>query len=45
MLFGAVGAAQGAAAFVDAADTALLVAAGFLVAAFAVTWWLPRHAR
>lgn len=35
----------GAAAFVGAADQALLVAAGFLAAAFAVTWWLPRHAR
>lgn len=45
VLFGAVGSARGAAAFVDAADTALLVAAGFLVAAFTVTWWLPRHAR
>jgi EmrB/QacA subfamily drug resistance transporter len=45
VLFDAVGAAQGAAAFVGAADQALLVAVAFLVAAFGVTWLLPRHAR
>jgi MFS family permease len=45
VLFDAVGAAHGAAAFVGAADQALLVAAAFLVAAFGVTWLLPRHAR
>ncbi len=45
VLFGLVGGGHGPAAFVDAADTALLVAVGFLAAAFAVTWWLPRHAR
>ncbi len=45
VLFGVVGGAHGPAAFVDAADTALLVAVGFLAAAFTVTWWLPRHAR
>jgi predicted MFS family arabinose efflux permease len=45
VLFGAVGAAHGAAAFVEAADQALLVAVAFLVAAFSVTWALPRHAR
>jgi EmrB/QacA subfamily drug resistance transporter len=45
VLFDAVGSGHGAAAFVGAADTALLVAIGFLVAAFAVTWLLPRHAR
>jgi EmrB/QacA subfamily drug resistance transporter len=45
VLFGALGSGQGAAAFVSSADHALLVAVAFLVAAFAVTWWLPRHAR
>lgn len=45
VLFGVLGDGHGAAAFVRSADHALLVAVGFLVAAFAVTWWLPRHAR
>ncbi len=45
VLFGIVGAGHGPAAFAGAADSALLVAVGFLVAAFGVTWWLPRHAR
>ena len=44
VLFGALQGGGGT-AFVDAADDALLVSAGFLVAAFAFTWWLPRHAR
>jgi EmrB/QacA subfamily drug resistance transporter len=44
-LFGALGAGHGAAAFVHSADRALLVAIGFLVAAFAAAWWLPLHAR
>jgi EmrB/QacA subfamily drug resistance transporter len=45
VLFGVLGDGHGPAAFVHSADHALLVAVGFLVAAFAVTWWLPRHAR
>src|SRR4051812_14953282 len=45
VLFGALGHGHGRAAFVVSADQALLVAVGFLVAAFAVTWFLPRHAR
>lgn len=45
VLFGVLGDGHGPAAFVRSADHALLVAIGFLVAAFAVTWWLPRHAR
>jgi predicted MFS family arabinose efflux permease len=45
VLFGVLGHGEGPAAFVHSADRALLVAVGFLVAAFAVTWWLPRHAR
>jgi predicted MFS family arabinose efflux permease len=45
VLFDVVGAAHGAGAFVGAADHALLVAVAFLVAAFGVTWLLPRHAR
>ena len=45
VLFSVLGEAVGPAAFVRSADHALLVAVGFLVAAFAVTWWLPRHAR
>jgi EmrB/QacA subfamily drug resistance transporter len=44
-LFSALAGGHGPAAFVSAADHALLVAIGFLVAAFTVTWWLPRHAR
>src|SRR3954468_8172792 len=45
VLFGVLGSGHGPAAFVRSADQALLVAIGFLVAAFAVTWLLPRHAR
>lgn len=45
VLFGVLGGGHGPAAFVGAADHALLVAVGFLVAAFGVAWWLPRHAR
>src|SRR4051794_19179200 len=45
VLFGVLGAGGGAAAFVGAADDALLVSIAFLAAAFAVTWLLPRHAR
>ncbi|WP_354700860.1 putative transport protein HsrA [Paraconexibacter sp. AEG42_29] len=45
VLFDVVGDGTSAAVFVRAADHALLVAVGFLVAAFTVTWWLPRHAR
>ena len=45
VLFGVLGRSHGPAAFVHSADRALLVAVCFLVAAFAVTWWLPRHAR
>ncbi|MEA2449026.1 MAG: hypothetical protein QOG63_958 [Thermoleophilaceae bacterium] len=45
VLFGVLGHGHGPAAFVRSADHALLIAICFLVAAFAVTWWLPRHAR
>jgi EmrB/QacA subfamily drug resistance transporter len=45
VLFGVLGRGHGPAAFARSADHALLVAVCFLVAAFAVTWWLPRHAR
>ena len=45
VLFGALGDRHGPAAFIHSADHALLVAIGFLLAAFAVTWWLPRHTR
>jgi hypothetical protein len=45
VLFGALGAGHGAAAFVGAADHALLIAVGFLVAAGAAVLWLPKHAR
>ena len=45
VLFGVLGDGRGPAALVRSADHALLVAVGFLAAAFAVTWWLPRHAR
>jgi hypothetical protein len=45
VLFNAVGAGHGAGAFVGAADHALLVAVGFLVAAGAAVLWLPKHAR
>jgi hypothetical protein len=45
VLFDRVGAGSGAAAFVGAADHALLVAVAFLVAAGAAVFWLPKHAR
>jgi EmrB/QacA subfamily drug resistance transporter len=45
VLFDALGSAHGAAAFVHAADHALLIPVAFLAAAFAMTWRLPRHAR
>jgi MFS family permease len=45
VLFARVGAGHGATAFVSATDGALLVAVGFLAAAWAAVWWLPRHAR
>jgi EmrB/QacA subfamily drug resistance transporter len=45
VLFDAAGAGHGAGAFVGAADHALLVAVGFLVAAGAAVLWLPKHAR
>jgi hypothetical protein len=45
VLFNAVGAGHGAGVFVGAADHALLVAVGFLVAAGAAVLWLPKHAR
>jgi EmrB/QacA subfamily drug resistance transporter len=45
VLFEVLGSGHGPAAFVRSADHALLVAVGFLVAAFTAAWWLPRHAR
>jgi EmrB/QacA subfamily drug resistance transporter len=45
VLFGALGSGHGPAAFVGAADHALLVAVGFLIAACAAVLWLPKHAR
>ena len=45
VLFGALGSGRGPAAFVGAADHALLVAVAFLVAACAAVLWLPKHAR
>jgi EmrB/QacA subfamily drug resistance transporter len=45
VLFGALGSGHGPAAFVGAADHALLVAVAFLVAAGAAVLWLPKHAR
>jgi EmrB/QacA subfamily drug resistance transporter len=45
VLFSVLGDGHGPAAFVRSSDHALLVAVGLLVAAFTVTWWLPRHAR
>jgi EmrB/QacA subfamily drug resistance transporter len=44
-LFDRLGHGHGPAAFVGAADHALLVAVGFLVAAAAAIFWLPMHAR
>jgi predicted MFS family arabinose efflux permease len=45
VLFDRLGGGHGAAAFVGASDHALLVAVGFLVAACAAVFWLPKHAR
>ena len=45
VLFDQAGAGRGAAPFVSATAAALLVAIGLLVAAWVVTWWLPKHAR
>jgi len=45
VLFDRLGSGHGPAAFVGAADHALLVAVGFLVAACAAVFWLPKHAR
>ena len=45
VLFGVVGAGHGPAAFVDAADHALLVCVGLLAVAALTVAWLPRHAR
>ena len=45
VLFGALGRGHGPAAFVGAADHALLVAVAFLAAAGAAVLWLPKHAR
>jgi EmrB/QacA subfamily drug resistance transporter len=45
VLFGSLRAGHGAAAFVGAADHALLAAVAFLIAACAAVFWLPKHAR
>jgi EmrB/QacA subfamily drug resistance transporter len=45
VLFDRLGNGHGAVAFVGASDHALLVAVGFLAAACAAVFWLPRHAR
>jgi EmrB/QacA subfamily drug resistance transporter len=45
VLFDQLGHGHGPAAFVGAADHALLVAVGFLLAACAAVFWLPKHAR
>lgn len=45
VLFDVVGAAHGPAAFVGAADHALLVCIGLLAVAALTVAWLPRHAR
>jgi hypothetical protein len=45
VLFDAAGLSHGAAAFVGAADHALLIAVAFLVAAGSAVFWLPKHAR
>jgi MFS family permease len=45
VLFGSLGSGHGPAAFVGAADHALLVTVAFLVAACAAVLWLPKHAR
>ncbi|MBV9606844.1 MAG: MFS transporter [Solirubrobacterales bacterium] len=45
VLFDSVGHGHGAVAFVGASDHALLLAVGFLAAACAAVFWLPKHAR
>jgi EmrB/QacA subfamily drug resistance transporter len=45
VLFDRLGNGRGAVAFVAASDHALLVAVGFLAAACAAVFWLPKHAR
>jgi EmrB/QacA subfamily drug resistance transporter len=45
VLFDTLGTGHGASAFVGATDHALLVAVGFLLAAWSAVWWLPRQAR
>ncbi|MGA8337249.1 MAG: MFS transporter, partial [Solirubrobacteraceae bacterium] len=45
VLFDRLGSSHGPVAFVGASDHALLVAIGFLVAACAAVFWLPKHAR
>ncbi|MGZ4311348.1 MAG: MFS transporter [Solirubrobacteraceae bacterium] len=45
VLFDSLGSGHGPAAFVGAADYALLVAVAFLIAACAAVLWLPKHAR
>ncbi|MGO9888807.1 MAG: hypothetical protein ACLP0L_12980 [Solirubrobacteraceae bacterium] len=45
VLFDRLGSGHGPVAFVGASDHALLVAIGFLVAACAAVFWLPKHAR
>jgi MFS family permease len=45
VLFGNLGVSRGPLAFMGAANHALLVAVGFLLAAGAAVCWLPKHAR
>jgi EmrB/QacA subfamily drug resistance transporter len=45
VLFDRLGDGHGPVAFVGASDHALLVAVGFLAAACAAVFWLPKHAR
>jgi hypothetical protein len=45
VLFDRLGAGRSAAAFIGAADHALLLAVAFLAAAWAAVFYLPRHAR
>jgi hypothetical protein len=45
VLFGGLGGARPAVAFVGSASHALLVAIGLLGVAWLAVWWLPRHAR
>jgi MFS family permease len=44
-LFDRLGSGHGPAAFVGAADHALLIAVAFLIAACGAIFWLPKHAR